>query len=164
MANIAVVTGASSGVGREFVRQIEQVFPEIECYWLIARRGDRLEEMAKTLTGKTVVCFPLDLCDSMSFLAYQEKLRGEQPEVVLLINNAGCGYLGNVGQTELASQTRMVDLNVRALTAITHMTVPYMGGRICAAPSRIPVIHLLQISEAGFSMCLPLPPSVPIPV
>ena len=57
----------------------------------------------------------------------QEKLRGEQPEVVLLINNAGCGYLGNVGQTELASQTRMVDLNVRALTAITHMTVPYMG-------------------------------------
>lgn len=71
----AIVTGASSGLGREFVRQIEQVFPEIECYWLIARRGDRLEEMAKTLTGKTVVCFPLDLCDSMSFLAYQEKLR-----------------------------------------------------------------------------------------
>ena len=92
----AIVTGASSGLGREFVRQIEEVFPEIECYWLIARRGDRLEEMAKTLAGKSVVC------------------------------------LGNVGQTELASQTRMVDLNVRALTAITHMTVPYMsaGSRI----------------------------------
>ena len=43
----AIVTGASSGLGREFVRQIEEVFPEIECYWLIARRGDRLEEMAK---------------------------------------------------------------------------------------------------------------------
>lgn len=128
----AIVTGASSGLGREFVRQIEEVFPEIECYWLIARRGDRLEEMAKTLAGKSVVCFPLDLCDSMSFLAYQEKLRGEQPEVVLLINNAGCGYLGNVGQTELASQTRMVDLNVRALTAVTNLVVPYMpaGGRI----------------------------------
>ena len=128
----AIVTGASAGLGREIVRQIAAVFPEIEAYWLIARRGDRLEEMAKTLAGKSVVCFPLDLCDSMSFLAYQEKLRGEQPEVVLLINNAGCGYLGNVGQTELASQTRMVDLNVRALTAITHMTVPYMsaGSRI----------------------------------
>lgn len=141
----AIVTGASSGLGREFVRQIEQVFPEIECYWLIARRGDRLEEMAKTLTGKTVVCFPLDLCDSMSFLAYQEKLRGEQPEVVLLINNAGCGYLGNVGQTELASQTRMVDLNVRALTAITHMTVPYMGA---GSPDSQCVFHCLLLSQS----------------
>lgn len=122
----AIITGASSGLGREFVRQIADVYPEVECYWLIARRAERLSELAKSLPGKTVLCLPLDLCDAMSFMAYQEKLRTEEPEVVLLVNNAGCGYLGRIGEAETASQTKMVDLNVRALTAVTNMTVPYM--------------------------------------
>ncbi|MDD3346931.1 SDR family oxidoreductase [Oscillibacter sp.] len=128
----AIITGASSGLGREFVRQIADVFPEVESYWLIARRSERLSELAEALPGKTVACLSLDLCDAMSFMAYQEKLRAEQPEVVLLVNNAGCGYLGRVGEMDTASQTRMVDLNVRALTAVTNMTVPYMatGGSI----------------------------------
>ena len=129
----AIITGASSGLGREFVRQIADVFPEVECYWLIARRADRLEEMAQTLPkGKTACCMSLDLCDTMSFMAIQEKLAADRPEVVLLVNNAGCGYLGSVGEVDTASQTRMIDLNLRALTAITNMTVPYM-----AAGSRI---------------------------
>lgn len=128
----AIITGASSGLGREFVRQLADVFPEVECYWLIARRADRLEELAATLPNKTVVCLPLDLCDTMSFMAYQEKLTAEQPEVVLLINNAGCGYLGNIGEMETSTQTRMIDLNLRALTAVTNMTVPFMvpGGSV----------------------------------
>ena len=128
----AIITGASSGLGREFVRQIADVFPEVESYWLIARRADRLEELAASLPGKTVACLALDLCDPMSFITYQEKLTAEQPEVVLLVNNAGCGYLGRVGEMETASQTRMVDLNLRALTAVTNMTIPFMpeGGRI----------------------------------
>jgi short-subunit dehydrogenase len=128
----AIITGASAGIGREFVRQIADVFPEVECYWLIARRLDKLEEMAATLEGKAVRCLPLDLCDPMSFVAYQEKLCAEEPEVVLLVNNAGCGYLGSLGEMETATQTRMVDLNIRALTAMTNMVIPYMprGGRI----------------------------------
>ena len=67
----AIITGASSGLGREFVRQIADVFPEVESYWLIARRADRLAEIAETLPGKTVACLPLDLCDAMSFMACQ---------------------------------------------------------------------------------------------
>lgn len=128
----AIITGASSGLGREFVRQIADVFPEVECYWLVARRADRLEELASSLEGKSVACLPLDLCDTMSFMAFQQKLAAEQPEVVLLVNNAGCGYLGRIGEMDTATQTRMVDLNVRALTAVTNMAVPYMapGGRI----------------------------------
>lgn len=122
----AIITGASSGLGREFVRQIADVFPEIECYWLIARRSERLEEIAADLPNKKVCCISLDLCDPMSFVTFREKLMNEHPEVALLINNAGCGYLGNVGEAETSSQTRMVDLNVRALTAITNMTVGYM--------------------------------------
>lgn len=127
----AIVTGASSGLGREFVRQIGDVFPEVECYWLIARRADRLETLAASLPGKSVICMPLDLCDPMSFMAYQEKLRTEAPEVVLLVNNAGCGYLGNIGETDTALQTRMIDLNLRALTAVTNLTVPFLAPDGC---------------------------------
>lgn len=129
----AIVTGASSGLGREIVRQTAEVFPEVESYWLIARRADRLEELAASLPeGKEAVCLPLDLCDPMSFISYQDRLRWEAPEVALLVNCAGCGYLGNVGEMETSTQTRMVDLNLRALTAITNMTVPHMvtGGRV----------------------------------
>lgn len=127
----AIVTGASSGLGREIVRQLADVFPEVECYWLIARRAERLAEIAEALPEKEVCCMAMDLCDPMSFMAYQEKLRTEVPEVALLVNNAGCGYLGNVGEMETSTQTRMVDLNVRALTAITNMTVPYMTAGGC---------------------------------
>ena len=122
----AIITGASSGLGQEFVRQLADVFPEIESYWLIARRADRLEELAESLPDKQVECLPLDLCDLMSFSTLQEKLTAEQPEVALLINNAGCGYLGNLGEMPTATQTRMVDLNLRALTAMTNMVIPFM--------------------------------------
>ena len=121
----AVITGASSGLGREFVRQFHSVFPEIERVWLIARRTDRLQELAEQLEekGLSVLTLSLDLCDTMSFTAYHEHL---------LVNNAGCGYLGNIGEIDTVSQTRMIDLNLRALTAITNLSVPYMeaGSRI----------------------------------
>ena len=128
----AVITGASAGLGTEFVRQLADVYPEVECYWLIARRLDRLEALAATVPGKQVECIPLDLCDPASFDAYQAKLEAEKPEVVLLINNAGCGYLGNLGEVDTNLQTRMIDLNLRALTAVTNITIPYMvtGGSI----------------------------------
>ena len=128
----AIITGASSGLGREFARQLADVFPEIGCCWLIARREDRLEEVAREMVGVETVCLPLDLCDPAAFTALEEKLVAEKPEVAMLINNAGCGYLGRMGETKTDLQTRMVDLNVRALTAVTNLVVPYMpaGGRI----------------------------------
>ena len=122
----AIPTGASSGLGIQFARQLKRVFPEVEELWLIARRQDRLEALAAELTDLKTVVLPLDLCREESFTALREKLAAEQPEVVLLLNNAGCGYLGNVGDGPLARQTTMIDLNVRALTAITHLVLPYM--------------------------------------
>ena len=122
----AIITGASSGLGRELARQIEDVFPDIECYWLIARRAEQLESLAISLPGKTTICISLDLCDPMSFITLQERLAAEKPEISLLVNCAGCGFLGRMGEVDTASQTRMVDLNVRALTAITNIVIPYM--------------------------------------
>jgi len=128
----AIITGASAGLGLEFVRQLEGAFPEIECVWLIARSANKLEEAAKLLNKVQVKILPLDLCAESSFAELSGILTEEKPEVTLLVNNAGCGYLGNVGETGLDVQTRMVDLNVRALTAVSHVVVPHMakGGRI----------------------------------
>ncbi|MCI2058642.1 MAG: SDR family NAD(P)-dependent oxidoreductase [Oscillibacter sp.] len=129
----AVVTGASSGLGTEFVRQIPEIFPEVECLWLIARRREKLEQLAAEVPeGLSTLCLTLDLCDPMSFAALQERLSAEKPELSLLVNCAGCGYLGRVGEMALSDQCRMIDLNVRALSAVTAMALPYLprGGRV----------------------------------
>lgn len=133
---IAVITGASSGLGREYARQIANTFPEIEKIWLIARRADKLAEVSTECTrpGETIM---LDLCNEKDLGALSRKLSQEAPEVSVLINCAGCGYLGNVDSTDPALLLRSVDLNIRALTAVTCAVLPYMkrGGRIINASS-----------------------------
>ena len=114
-------------MGREFALHALRLFPEIECFWLIARRGGRLRELAAKLDGKESVCLSLNLCDEKSLPTLEEKLRREEPEIVLLINNAGCGYLGNVGDGPAELQTRMTKLNVTALTGVTALCVPYLS-------------------------------------
>ena len=129
---IAIITGASAGLGEEFAKRLKDYFPQVERAWLIARRRERLEVLAESLPDLPCEILPLDLCDQRSFAVLEEKLAAERPHVAVLINNAGCGYLGDVGQGDLRQQTRMTALNVMALTAVTHLTIPYM-----AAGSRI---------------------------
>ena len=128
----AVVTGASAGLGMSFARQLRDYFPGVDRLWLIARRRDRLEKLAGELEGLETEILSLDLCDKEDLKKLGEKLAAERPEVSLLINNAGCGYLGNLGDGDVERQVRMTDLNVTALTAVTHMVLPHMpnGGRI----------------------------------
>lgn len=124
---IAIITGASSGLGVQFTRQLRRYFPEIEQVWLVARRRERLEELAGSLPGLDCQVLALDLRDQGSFAVLADKLAAERPEVGLLINNAGCGYLSDVGKGPLEPQLTMTELNVTALTAITHLALPYMG-------------------------------------
>lgn len=129
---IAIVTGASAGLGAQFARQIAEQFPEIDTLWLIARRVGKLEDLAQTIEGKQVICLGLDLCDAKSFKYFADHLAEKRPKVGLLVNNAGCGTLGNLGEVPNETQARMCDLNVRALTLMTNTVLPYMvsGGHI----------------------------------
>ncbi len=126
----AIITGASAGLGLEFVRQIKDHFPEIECYWLIARR----RSLPETVSVPGVTFFPIsmDLTTEEAIPQLQALLEEKKPEVSLLIGNAGCGYLGNFDESDLSEQLRMLDLNIRALAAVTHTVLPYMpeGSRI----------------------------------
>ena len=128
----AIITGASTGIGVELTLAAYDAFPEIEEYWLIARREDRLSALGDRLSGKNVRIFAYDLCDDASYDKLSAELRNNKPEIALLICNAGCGYLGNVGDGDLENQTRTIDLNIKALTAMTHIAIPYIaeGGRI----------------------------------
>ncbi len=121
---IAVFTGASSGMGREFVHQITQTekFDEI---WVIARRVDRLEEL-KSEVDVPVRCLGLDLTKHESIEEYKRLLEKENPEVAVLVNASGYGKFGAFTDLGLEEQLGMVDLNSKALVAITYVTAPFL--------------------------------------
>ena len=121
---IAVITGASSGMGREFVRQLHSYHRPDEI-WAIARRQEALESLrAETDIPVRPVC--LDLSREESFSTYQALLEREKPEVTLLVNGAGFGKFGSFDAIALEDDLGMIDLNCKALVAMTRLTLPYM--------------------------------------
>ena len=123
--NIAVVTGASSGMGREFVLQLEQ-YVKVDQIWVIARRAEALESLAEAVSAQVKVV-ALDLCASESYAAYEKLLAEEKPNVKLLVNAAGFGKFGSYDKVPLEDDLRMIDLNCKALVAMTRLTLPYMA-------------------------------------
>lgn len=123
----ALITGASSGLGVEFLRAAIKQLPQVESFWLIARRRDRLEALKRQFPEKDIRPVPLDLTDPAALQALQELLQAEKPDIALLVNNAGFGKLGDFDASNRDAQTQMVDLNCRALTAVTHICLPYMA-------------------------------------
>ncbi len=122
--NIAIVTGASSGMGREFVLQLPK-YVNVEQIWVIARREDKLEQL-KNLSSVPVRPIVLDLCQEESFSQMAQLLEKEQPNVKLLVNAAGFGKFGAFDRVSLEEDCRMIDLNCKALVAMTRIVLPYM--------------------------------------
>ncbi len=127
----AIITGASSGLGAEFARQIIDN-PQIESVWLIARRKERLEELAHEIGAERCFVLPLDLTNDADYEHFTEMLKETQPEIKYLINNAGFAKLGNFCDVEPSYSTSQVELNCVALTKITALSPPYIikGGEI----------------------------------
>ena len=122
---IVIVTGASSGMGREAAIQLADRFSGIGEIWAVARRAKRLEEL-KEQVPVPVRVFPLDLSLEADRNVLAQALKEEQPEVRMLVNAAGYGKIGAAGDIPLEEETGMVRLNCEALCAVTHMVLPYM--------------------------------------
>ena len=124
MKKIAVITGASSGMGRDFVRLIDkhESFDEV---WVIARRLDRLESLADECAFP-IKTIPLDLTDPAAYEKYAAILKSEDVEVALLVNCSGFGKFGRYDDIDLADKMGMIDLNCKALVTLTELTLPYM--------------------------------------
>lgn len=131
MKRIAIVTGASSGMGRETAIQLSDRFSGLDEIWLIARRADRLWELAGKLTCGSKV-LPMDLGSDRKLTMLSEALKSEKPNVKILVNAAGFGKIGEIGKLPAEDENGMVDVNIGAVVAVTRTVLPYMtdGGRI----------------------------------
>lgn len=128
---IAIVTGASSGLGREFVRQIEHLYKELDEIWVIARRRERLEEL-KSRMMTNVRILDGDMSTEAIYHDIAILLEEKKPNIRMLVNAAGFGKMGNVKDIPNKEQLEMVDVNCKALTHMTMICLPYMtkGSRI----------------------------------
>ena len=121
---IAVITGASAGIGREFVYAVDrqESFDEI---WVIARRKERLEEL-RGACKNPIRPISLDLSSIENVDEYKALLEKEQPEIAMLVNAAGCGVFGPFAEKDLKKQLSSAQLNALSLTAMCHVSLPYM--------------------------------------
>jgi uncharacterized protein len=141
VSQVALVTGASSGIGREFARELSARGHEVV---LVARRRERLEELAKDLPGEAHV-ITCDLSKEPGALA--PKVGDLGLEVDVLVNNAGFGTAGRFLDLDPGKHSELVRLNCEALVALTHAFLPGMVER-----GRGGIINIA--STAGFQ---PLP-------
>ena len=122
--NIAVITGASSGMGREFVYAVDREY-ELDELWVVARRKERLEELQEKCRAK-VRPLAWDLADPASFESFRSLLELEKPHIRVLVNAAGYGLFGTFEEMGLEEQLGIVDVNDKALTAMCLLSLPYM--------------------------------------
>ncbi len=149
---IGIVTGASSGLGREYVRLLDK--ENLEGIWLIARREEKLKELAAELSTPARI-FPLDLRDRASLEELGQVLSEATPEIRYLINAAGFGKIGSEMDIDLKDSMDLIDLNCRAAAALTHLSIPYMtkGSHIleicsCSAFQPIPYLNVYAASKS----------------
>ena len=125
MKKIALVTGASSGIGMEAVRQIAEVFPSLAEIWVSARREDILKRLEKELPGR-IRSFPGDLTAPETRAAIADALKAENAHIMILFNAAGFGKLGREGTLTESESAGMVRLNCETLTVMTELCLPYL--------------------------------------
>jgi short-subunit dehydrogenase len=143
--NIAIVTGASSGLGGCFVRLIDAQ-ERLDEIWVIARRAERLEAL-RAQVRTPLRAMPMDLTDESAVRELEGLLAESSPDVRLLINAAGFGKIGRWDDVSLADCEAMIDLNCRAAVAVTRVALPYMGAgarimEICSTSAFQPFPYL----------------------
>lgn len=129
MKNVIIVTGASSGLGREFVRQLDGV--GADEIWGIAREDGMEKEIASEIKTKFRY-FAWDLTVDENFEEYKKLLKTSKINVTMLVNCSGFGKFGRFDEIPVETSTNMIDLNCKGLVKMTELTLPYMGegGRV----------------------------------
>lgn len=122
---IALVTGASSGMGKEFARRVCKEYP-VEEVWAVARNLGRLEELQKELPVP-VRAISLDLTDRESGDKLRALLEEEKPDIRILCNASGFGIFDRFDRASEEDNLGMIDLNCRALTQVTYLALPYLS-------------------------------------
>lgn len=150
---IALITGASSGLGKTFALQIDQTEKNIDEIWLIARRRERLEKLAEQLRHPAKI-LPMDLTAEENIDELERLLTGKEREkrpqnirVGVFVNCAGYAKIGNYEKVTRFDSANMIDLNCKAAVISTLAVLPYMqaGDRIieiCSTAAFQPIQHM----------------------
>ena len=123
--NIAIITGASSGMGMEFARQIDSQLCKTDEIWLLARRRDPMDELARTMQTRTRIIV-IDITDEKELKQFAEVLAICAPKITMLVNCAGTGRHGLFSGQSDEEISEMLRLNIMALTKMTKICLPYM--------------------------------------
>ena len=133
---IAIITGATGGIGREFTRLL--VEEDIDEVWTVARNEKKLEEVKK-LYGEKVIPLAKDLTHTEEICEIEEKIKRENAEVLYLVNNAGMAKLGSYQEFSIQELENTIDLNCKAPVILSNLCIPYMKKGS----------HILNISSAS---------------
>ena len=117
---IAVITGASSGMGKAFTKQIDEKYQELDEIWVIARKKEGLEGLKKEISKLRIL--PMDLTDRQALEEFSTLLKREKPCIQILVESAGMGIQKKIEDTAVDDLRRMTELNCTALTAFVAMS------------------------------------------
>ena len=123
--NVVIITGASSGMGMEFALQLDAHLRKTDEIWLIARRRERLEQLASKMRNKARI-FTMDVTKTAQIERLQDMLIDKDVVVKMLVNCAGFGIIGDFSCMSVDEQLSMVRTNCEALTHVTHACLPFM--------------------------------------
>lgn len=123
MKRIAILTGATGGLGREFLKQI--LNEKIDEVWAIARNEEKLSELQKEY-GERVIPMPIDLSEMQGIEQIKNLLDGKKPQVVYLINNAGLAKMGNYNDFDIEEIDKTINVNCKAPVMLAQICIPYM--------------------------------------
>lgn len=150
---VAIVTGASSGFGREFVKLFEHK-KEIEEIWAVARDKKKLRQLSEEY-GKKVRCISMDLSSKRCIKKFGDFLKKEKVSISYLVNSAGYGKFGSYGDLDIDSSLNMIDLNVSGVVAMGLVCIPHIrrGGHIINVASQasfqpLPYFNIYSATKA----------------
>ena len=152
MKKIAIVTGATGGLGEEFVRRL--VKEDVNEIWALARNKEKLAAL-RAKYGRKLRTVSADLSSESGIAEFSRMLAKEHPEVRILINNAGTGEWGRYCELSAEKASRMIDLNCKAVCLMCTAAIPFMrkGARILNISSAssfqpTPYINLYAATKA----------------
>lgn len=119
MKNIAIITGATGGIGREFVRQVSDL--EIDEIWAVGRNERILSEFSGN-----IVTIKADISKHEGIEVIRDRLKSEMPNVRLLVNNAGIAYMGKYTEMREEQITSMISVNCTACALLTRIVLNHM--------------------------------------
>lgn len=142
MKKVAIITGASSGLGKQFVLQTAKSHGFLDEIWVVARRADRLLELGVLVSNIVIRPIPLDLSKKESTARLKSILAKEKAKVYVLVNGSGLGVAGKFDRQSEEMLDEMLKVNCLALTRVTRAVLPYMPKKA----------HIIQIaSSAAFA-------------